>query len=78
MSTEIDALTAVEETAADEECGLSALRVITWLSVGMAVAAIGVLVGREVLSRARFKKRTPYDFYAQSGETQANEFGVGI
>lgn len=77
MSSETDAVTTVQETA-EEERGLSALRVITWLSVGMAVAAIGVLVGRELIHRSRFKSRTPYDFYAASGEGQANEFGVGI
>ncbi len=78
MPTETDAMAAVEETPSDEKSGITALRVITWVSVGMAVAAIGVLVGRELLSRSRFKSRTPYDFYAQAGEPHANEFGVGI
>ena len=76
MSTEPDALTAEEETKETKES--STLRVIGWLSVGMAVAAVGIFVGREIRSRYKFKRRTPYDFYANAGEQQASEFGVGI
>jgi hypothetical protein len=43
----------------------------------MAVAAIGIFVGRELRSRYKFKRRTPYDFYSNAGE-QPGEFGVGI
>ena len=42
------------------------------------MAAVGIFVGREIRSRYRFKRRTPYDFYANAGEQQASEFGVGI
>jgi hypothetical protein len=52
--------------------------VITWFSVGMAVAAVGVYIGAELRSRYKFKKRTPYDFYSNAGEQQAGEFGMGI
>jgi hypothetical protein len=52
--------------------------VIGWLSVGMAVAALGIFVGRELRSRYKFKRRTPYDFYAHAGEKEIGEFGVGI
>ncbi len=78
MSMEVDTLTPVEETPVDEKAGFTALRVITWFSVGMAVAALGIFVGAELRSRYRFKKRTPYDFYSNAGEQQAGEFGVGI
>jgi hypothetical protein len=44
----------------------------------MAVAALGIFVGAEMRSRYRFKKRTPYDFYANAGEQEASEFGVGV
>jgi hypothetical protein len=44
----------------------------------MAVAALGIYLGTELRSRSKFKKRTPYDFYANAGEAQASEFGVGI
>jgi hypothetical protein len=51
---------------------------IGWFSIGMAVAALGIYFGAEWRSRAKFKKRTPYDFYSNAGEQQAGEFGVGI
>lgn len=78
MSTEVDALTPAPEPPVEEKAGTTALRVITWFSVGMAVAALGIFVGAELRSRYRFKKRTPYDFYSNAGEQQAGEFGVGV
>jgi len=74
MSTEIETATPVPET---KEAS-STLRVITWFSVGMAVAAVGIFIGREVRNRYRFKQRTPYDFYANASEYQAGDYGVGI
>jgi len=73
MSTEPETLAPVEES---HESGT--LRVIGWFSVGMVVAAIGIFVGREIRSRYKFKKRTPYDFYSNAGEQHASEFGMGI
>jgi len=78
MSMEADSLTPVDETPVEEKPGATALRVITWFSVGMAVAAVGIFVGAELRSRYRFKKRTPYDFYSNAGEQQTGEFGVGV
>ncbi len=78
MSIEPEPLTPCEETPAMEKRELKALRVITWFSVGMAVAALGIFVGAELRSRSKFKRRTPYDFYTNAGEQQASEFGVGI
>jgi hypothetical protein len=77
-SIEVDSLTPVSETPAQEKPGSTALRVVTWFSVGIAVAAVGIFVGAELRSRYRFKKRTPYDFYSNAGEQQPGEFGVGI
>ena len=37
-----------------------------------------ILIGAEMRSRYKFSHRTPYDFYANAGEQQASEFGVGI
>jgi hypothetical protein len=54
------------------------LRVIGWFSIGMAVAAIGIFLGHEIRTRYKFKRRTPYDFYSNAGEQQANEFGMGV
>ena len=75
MCTQVDALRPVDETPAQEKPGFTALRVITWFSVGMAVAALGIFVGAEMRSRYRFKKRTPYDFYANAGEQEASDSG---
>lgn len=77
MSTHVQAITPVAETE-PEKCASTALRMITWFSVGMAVAAVGIFVGAELRSRYRFKKRTPYDFYSNAGEQESGEFGVGI
>ena len=74
MSTEPETLVpAIEQ---NEES--SKMRVIGWFSFGVAVAAIGILVGRELRNRYKFKRRTPYDFYANAGEGQGGEFGVGV
>jgi len=67
---------STEETTAPEKSGSTALRIITWFSVGVAVAALGIFVGAELRSRYRFKRRTPYDFYSNAAEP--SEFGVGI
>ena len=37
----------------------------------MAVAALSIYLGNELRSRYKFKKRTPYDFYANAGEQQS-------
>ena len=73
MSAESSSLTLLDE---QEES--KTLRVIGWFSVGMAVAAIGLYVGRELRLRYKFNKRTPYDFYSSAGNQQSTEFGVGI
>jgi hypothetical protein len=73
MSAQLDEVMPTEQTKE-----ASTLKVITWVSLGMAVAAIGIFVGREIRSRYKFNRRTPYDFYANAGESQASEFGVGI
>ena len=85
MSTESEAPavageTAAEETPTEEKKESSTLKVITWLSVGMAVAALGIFVGRELRSRYKFNRRTPYDFYDHSSgnEPQAGDFGLGV
>jgi len=78
MSPETEVQLPGEEVPSIEKAGSTAMRVITWFSVGVAVAVVGIFVGAELRSRSRFKKRTPYDFYSNAGEHQASEFGVGI
>ena len=75
MSTEPEELAPLIDEDVHES---NTLRVIGWFSIGMAVAALGIFLGSELRSRSKFKKRTPYDFYANAGEQQAGEFGVGI
>jgi hypothetical protein len=79
MFNEPEAVVPAEEVECEEKKDVSkALQVIGWFSIGMAVAALGIYLGTELRSRYKFKKRTPYDFYANAGEAQASEFGVGI
>ena len=68
----------VDETCEVQKAGSTALRMITWFSVGMVVAALGIYLGAELRNRYRFNRRTPYDFYSNAGEQQTGEFGVGI
>jgi len=78
MSAEPEVFESANETAVEEKSESKTLRVIGWFSVGMAVAALGIYLGTELRSRYKFKRRTPYDFYANAGEQQASEFGMGI
>jgi hypothetical protein len=78
MSTESEFLAAANATATEEARESNTLRLIGWFSVGMVVAALGIYVGNELRNRYKFKRRTPYDFYANAGEQQAGEFGMGI
>lgn len=78
MSVDPESPLSADESTELEKCGWKTMRVITWFSVGMAVAALGIYLGNELRCRAKFKKRTPYDFYSNAGEQPANEFGVGI
>jgi hypothetical protein len=73
MSTESENLATEIEQVSERK----ALRLIGWFSMGMAVATIGIYLGFEIRSRYKFKRRTPYDFYANAGGN-ASEFGVGI
>ncbi len=82
MSTEPESTTPLGPplalVKAGAKGGTKALLMIGWFSMGMAVAALGILVGAELRSRYKFNRRTPYDFYANAGEQQASEFGVGV
>ena len=66
---------AMEEVA---EEGRLLLRNIGWVSAGITVVALGVVIGRELRERYKFSHRTPYDAYAHSGDEMSDvEFGVG-
>jgi hypothetical protein len=50
-----------------------------WIAGGIGVVALGLIAGRELRVRYKVKRRTPYDYYAHSGDrTPDLEFGVGI
>ena len=78
MSSESVSIPSMEDVETEDKKDSKALKVIGWFSIGMAVAALGIYLGAEMRNRYKFKKRTPYDFYANAGEAQAGEFGVGI
>jgi uncharacterized membrane protein len=81
MSTKPEIQTAAEvstEKTDEETKKSSALRLIGWLSLGLAVAAVGIFVGREIRIRYKLNHRNPYDFYAHAGEQQTGEFGLGV
>jgi hypothetical protein len=73
MSLESNSVTLGEESYEHHP-----LRVLGWFSIGMAVAALGIYIGRELRDRYKFNQRTPYDFYSNAGESQTAEFGMGI
>jgi hypothetical protein len=55
------------------------LRNIGWVSAGITVLALSVVVGREIRQRYKFNHRTPYDAYAHAGDRVHDvECGVGI
>jgi hypothetical protein len=54
------------------------LRTVGWISAGLGAVALGLFVGRELRQRYKFNRRTPYDFYAHSGDEQDVDFGLGI
>ena len=68
---------AIEHATPDEESTI--LRTIGWVSAAMGAVALGLFVGRELRQRYKFNRRTPYDFYAHSGDEMTEiEFGLGI
>jgi hypothetical protein len=74
MSDDTELITPAEETKEES----NTMRIIGWVSAGLAAVALGILVGRELRSRYKFNRRTPYDYYANAGEYEMGEYGVGI
>ena len=54
------------------------VKTLGWISAGLGAVALGLFVGRELRLRYKFNRRTPYDFYAHSGDEQDVDFGLGI
>lgn len=68
---------AVSSTIDDASGGHPVLQAIGWVSVGLGIAAVGLVVGQELRKRYRFNHRTPYDFYSNAGQA-VSEFGMGV
>jgi hypothetical protein len=57
----------------------TAVKVVGWSSLAVGVAALGVIIGREIRIRYKFNRRTPYDYYAHSADqAPAADYGIGI
>jgi hypothetical protein len=55
------------------------LRTITWGGIAVSVAAIGLVIGRELRIRYKFNHRTPYDYYKHAGDKgPLDSYAVGI
>jgi hypothetical protein len=65
-----------EEDEPEEETTL--IKTVGWISAGLGAVALGLFIGRELRQRYQFNRRTPYDFYAHSGDEQDVDFGLGI
>jgi hypothetical protein len=62
----------------NEEEETTLIKTVGWISAGLGAVALGLFIGRELRQRYRFNRRTPYDFYAHSGDEQDVDFGLGI
>ena len=51
-----------------------------WVTGALAVLAGGLYAGKELRTRYKVKRRTPYDYYAHAGDRRSADldFGVGI
>ena len=62
-----------------EEAGHPLLRALSLVSLVIGATALGLFIGRELRLRYKFKRRTPYDFYAKAGDPVAiTEYGMGV
>ena len=64
------------DSEAEDESTL--FKTVGWISAGLGAVALGLFLGRELRQRYKFNRRTPYDFYAHSGDEQDVDFGLGI
>ena len=66
------------EDLEDPEEETTLIKTVGWISAGLGAVALGLFIGRELRQRYQFNRRTPYDFYAHSGDEQDVDFGLGI
>ncbi|HKO17483.1 MAG TPA: hypothetical protein VJU82_01215 [Acidobacteriaceae bacterium] len=73
------ASSSAEETVDPTETESHLIKTVGWVSAALGAVALGLLVGRELRSRYKFNRRTPYDVYAHSGDELGDvDWGVGI
>ncbi len=77
LGRKVAALSSVSDLP-DAETALPLLKTVGWVSAGVGALALGLVVGREIRQRYKFRRRTPYDFYAHSGDKHEMDFGLGI
>ena len=61
-----------------EDAESTVMRTLAWVTAAVGALALGLYVGRELRLRYKFNHRTPYDFYAHSGDESEMEYSVGI
>jgi hypothetical protein len=61
----------------EDDAESTLIKTVGWISAGLGAVALGLFVGRELRHRYKFNRRTPYDFYAHSGDEQDVDFGLG-
>ena len=66
------------EPEGEDEEETTLIKTVGWISAGLGAVALGLFIGRELRQRYQFNRRTPYDFYAHSGDEQDVDFGLGI
>lgn len=50
-----------------------------WVLGGLGVLTLGLIAGRELRGRYKVPRRTPYDYYAHSGDrSNSLDYSVGI
>jgi len=78
LERKLASLPARVESLTGQHSALSITTTAAWVTGAIAVIAAGLYAGRELRSRYKFKRRTPYDYYAHAGDPSDLEFGVGI
>ncbi len=73
----------LDDTLSDDPGVATALRTLTWASLAVAAAALGLYIGRELRVRYKFRRRTPYDFFSKAGtrpnvDYSTSEYGMGV
>ena len=79
LQKSIAQIPAAVEAAMPRSSATKVAVMAAWIAGGVGVVTLGLLAGRELRVRYKFKRRTPYDYYAHAGDrTPDLEFGVGI